>query len=349
MQELDLLFRISGAVILLMTSLLILRDVGQRREGVLLFLFALGVVAYMVGNAADRGFIVPQQLEPFRRILSGNVAFVYWWFSRSLFEDDFTLGRLEWGVAVVWFSVFLAVVFWSGAPVNLSWVSTAIGLALVVHVSWLLITERSGDLVPERRNARLLFAAIPSALFGLDIFIDIVFGFGWKPLWFTVWQNGVLLIVCVALALWLLRVDAGMFARLPMPKSPVPSGRNSETQKLHDRLLRVMEEDKPYLDPALNFAAFAKQLGIGQVALRTLINQELGYRHFRKFLNEWRVEAAKRMLADRARADDKIVAIAFEAGFASLASFNRVFQAHQNQSPSAYRSAALRDEAVDLS
>jgi len=347
MQELDLLFRISGAVILLMTSLLILRDVGQRKQGVLLFLFVLGVVAYLVGNAADRGFIVPHQLEPFRQILSGNVAFVYWWFSRSLFEDDFALGPLEWSVAAVWVSLFVLNVSWAGAPINLSWVSTGIGLSLVIHVSWLLVTERGDDLVPERRNVRLLFAAIPSVLFGLDLFIDIMFGFAWKPLWFTVWQNAVLLIVCVSLALWLLRVDAAMFARLPKPKESAPSGRTSEDPKLRDRLLRLMEEEKPYLDPALNFAAFAKQLGIGQVTLRTMINKELGYRHFRNFLNEWRIEAAKRMLADPARVDDKIVSIAFEAGFASLASFNRVFLVQQNQPPSAYRAEVLRDQTVD--
>ena len=181
MQELDLLFRISGVVILLMTNLLILRDVGRRRDGLLLFLFALGFAAYLLGNAADRGFVVPDQLEPLRRIFSGNFAFIYWWFCRSLFEDDFALGRLEWSVAAVWVSVFLATIFWPNAPINLSWVLTAIALALVCHVSWLLITERSGDLVPERRNARIVSAAIPSVFFGLDIFKDIVFGFGWKP------------------------------------------------------------------------------------------------------------------------------------------------------------------------
>ena len=109
---------------------------------------------------------------------------------------------------------------------------------------------------------------------------------------------------------------------------------------MRERVLKFMEEEKPYLDPSLKFENFAKQLGVGRVRLRNLINQSLGYRHFRNFLNAWRVKEAKRLLTDPARAGDKIIAIAFDAGFASLASFNRAFLAHQNQSPSAYRAAA---------
>lgn len=337
MLELDLLFRITGAVVLLLTGLLVLRGTGLRRSGILFFLFALGTTAYLIGNAQDRGFIVPQELALLRVVLSGNVAFIYWWFCRSLFEDDFRLGRLEWGVAAVWVSVFFANFLWRNAPINLSWISVGLGLALVGHVSWLLISERSGDLVTSRRSARLVFAALPSAFLLLDLIIDITFGFSWKPLEFTVWQNGALMIMAVVMAFWLLGVDDRVFSKAHPPQHKIVSTRTSDTQKLREQVLRMMEDDKPFLDPSLKFESFAKQLGVGQIRLRTLINQELGYRHFRNFLNAWRVEEAKQMLVDPARAGDKIIAIAFDAGFASLASFNRAFLTHQNQSPSAYR------------
>ncbi len=341
MLELDLLFRITGAVILLLTGLLVLRGSGLRGNGILFFLFSLGVTAYLIGNAKERGFIVPQELAPLRMVLSGNVTFIYWWFCRSLFEDDFGLGRLEWGVAGVWVSVFLANLFWTNAPINLTWILIGLGLVLVGHVSWLLLNERSGDLVPSRRNARVLFAAVPSAFLLLDIVIDIVFGFAWKPLTFTVWQNGALMVIAGVMAFWLLHVDNGVFVEARLPQHTKVSQRPSDTQKLRERVLRFMEDDKPFLDPSLKFEDFAKQLGIGQIRLRTLINQELGYRHFRNFLNTWRVEAAKQMLIDPARSGDKIIAIAFDAGFASLASFNRAFMAHQRQSPSAYRTEEM--------
>lgn len=340
MLELDLLFRITGAVILVMVGLLVLRDAGRKRGGILFFAFAIGVSAYLIGNSETPGFIVPTQLEPFRAVLSGNVAFVYWWFCRSLFEDDFRLGRLELGVAAIWVGVFLTNIFWAGAPINLSWVLVGLGLGLVFHVSWGLLSDRSGDLVRGRRQARLVFAAVPTAFLLLDLVVDIGFGFSWKPLWFTLWQNGALMVLAGVMAYWLLGLEGNLFAGARMPKPVFAPDKTAQDDELRARLLAMMEDAKPYLEPALKFEDFAKQLGVNQVKLRVLINQELGYRHFRNFLNAWRIKAAKQMLIDPARAGDKIIAIAFDAGFASLASFNRAFQVHQNQSPSAYREAA---------
>lgn len=75
--------------------------------------------------------------------------------------------------------------------------------------------------------------------------------------------------------------------------------------------------------------------------MRRLINHELGYDHFRTFLNAHRLAEARCLLADPARQADKVIAIAMDSGFASLSSFNRVFQAAEGMSPSAYRRAAL--------
>ena len=340
MLELDLLFRVAGAVIFLLTGLLVLRRTGGRVSGIVFGLFVLGITAYLIGNAQDPGFIVPKPLAPVRAILSGNVAFIYWWFCRSLFEDSFRLGRLEWGVAGVWVNVFLANMFWAGAPLNLSWILVGLGLILVGHVSWLLVSDRSGDLVAQRRSARLVFSAMPSAFFLLDLTIDIAFGFSWKPVEFTVWQNGALMLTSAVMAFWLLDADEVMFGQASVSGYVVVSKQSSAAQKLREQVLRFMEEDKPFLDPTLKFESFARQLGVGQIRLRSLINQELGYRHFRNFLNAWRVEEAKKMLVDPARSEDKIIAIAFDAGFASLASFNRAFLAHQGQTPSVYRVTA---------
>jgi len=346
MQDLDLLFRIAGGAIFLITGLLVLRDASRRRDGVLFCVLTIGVTAYLIGNAKDPGFIVPPELAGPRQFLSGNLTFVYWWFCRSLFEDDFRLGPFEWAVAGLWVSVFLANSLWSGAPFGLIWVLIGLGLLLIAHVSWLLIADRGGDLVPARRKARFAFAAIPTAFILLDMGIDLAFGFGWKPLWFTVWQNGALLTVAGAMAYWTLQAEGTVFAEKTMSVPAVtPAPPKTEDERLSARVQQIMEEEEPYLDPALKFEAFAKQVGVGQSGLRKHINQELGHRHFRNFLNTWRIEAAKKMLSDPKRSKDKITTIAFDSGFASLASFNRAFSAHQHQSPSAYRAEVTRKEA----
>ena len=62
---------------------------------------------------------------------------------------------------------------------------------------------------------------------------------------------------------------------------------------------------------------------------------------FYDFVNGLRIERACALLADPDRADQPILALAFEAGFQSKATFNRVFKTRIGQTPSAYRRAKL--------
>ena len=71
--------------------------------------------------------------------------------------------------------------------------------------------------------------------------------------------------------------------------------------------------------------------------LRKLINQGLGYRNFSDFLNHYRIEDAASRLADPSQAHLPILTIALDAGYASLAPFNRAFKEKMEQTPSDYR------------
>ncbi len=86
-------------------------------------------------------------------------------------------------------------------------------------------------------------------------------------------------------------------------------------------------------------------MGAPEPEVRRLVNQHLGWRHFRNFLNHYRLQDAKTALADPAQADRKILGIAFDAGFASLPSFNRSFREAEGMAPSEYRTRALGDGA----
>ena len=78
-------------------------------------------------------------------------------------------------------------------------------------------------------------------------------------------------------------------------------------------------------------------MGAPEKTVRQLVNHRLGHDHFRAFLNANRVAEARRRLADPAHAGDKLITIALDSGFASLASFNRAFQAIESRPPSAFR------------
>ena len=111
-----------------------------------------------------------------------------------------------------------------------------------------------------------------------------------------------------------------------------------------DRLRVLVEVEKIHLTPDLTFADFVRRMGAPERTVRRLINHRLGHDHFRAFLNACRVAEARRLLADPARAGDKLIAIALDSGFSSLASFNRAFKAVEGRPPSAFRALPTPEE-----
>jgi AraC-like DNA-binding protein len=124
----------------------------------------------------------------------------------------------------------------------------------------------------------------------------------------------------------------------PIPRQSVPQRSFHYENEMHRRLSTLMLTERIFLNSDLTFATFVKRMGASERTVRTLINHELGYDHFRTFLNHYRIAEARRLLADP-NCTDKLVTIALDSGFASLASFNRAFRAIEGCTPSDYRSA----------
>lgn len=116
--------------------------------------------------------------------------------------------------------------------------------------------------------------------------------------------------------------------------------RSSLTKEQADRaeqlLLAVMESDKLYLDEELSLAGLAGKIGLAPASVSQVINERLK-KNFYDFVNGYRIEEAQRILRDPRRRDQKILAIAFDSGFASKVAFNRVFKRHAGMTPSEYK------------
>ena len=116
--------------------------------------------------------------------------------------------------------------------------------------------------------------------------------------------------------------------------TPVKAG---SAQKADPALLAdidsTMRAQKIYRKMNVNREQCAKALGLQEHVLSRTINQLEG-QNFNEFINRYRVEEAqKRLLAE----STSVTAIAFEVGFSSIASFNRVFKAMVGCSPTQYR------------
>jgi AraC-like DNA-binding protein len=102
------------------------------------------------------------------------------------------------------------------------------------------------------------------------------------------------------------------------------------------RLIELMEREKFFLDPEITLPKLAQALEIPTAHLSRVINDLLG-RNFYEFVNRYRVEEAKRRLAGPDASRDKLITVALDCGFNSLATFNRVFKELAGRTPSDYR------------
>jgi AraC-like DNA-binding protein len=122
--------------------------------------------------------------------------------------------------------------------------------------------------------------------------------------------------------------EAGKYAR-----GSVAPG---EALALQRKLESIMESGKLYLDPELDLSGLAEKVGAARNQLSYVINQNLG-RNFYDFVNEYRVREVLRLMEDPGRANDKVITLAFDAGFNSKPTFNAVFKKLTGHTPSDYR------------
>lgn len=102
------------------------------------------------------------------------------------------------------------------------------------------------------------------------------------------------------------------------------------------KLLDLMNTEKPYLNGELTLQKLAKTLAISPHHLSQMINEQLKQNFF-DFINLYRIEAAKRMLADPGKKHYSILAVSEEVGFNSKSAFNTAFKKHANMTPSEFR------------
>lgn len=112
---------------------------------------------------------------------------------------------------------------------------------------------------------------------------------------------------------------------------------NDEYSEVIQRLCTAIEVDKLYKNPELSLLDLSRSVEISERVISNAINQELG-KNFFQFINEYRVEEVKERLKDPAQNHFKIISLAFDAGFNSKASFNRVFKSYTGRTPIDYKS-----------
>lgn len=340
---LDIALRSVAAGTLLLTALVLMLSAPRAAVARWFLPLAVGLSGFLGVNTAFDAAELPEPFWSVASFCARMAALFLWLFCLALFD-----GRLRSPVAAlvvgsVWLGLVVVTKAYFGPPplgLDLSGVQVALATGLVLHAGWRVLRGLRDDLVERRRRARPVFALGLLGLLAMDLGVDLVQGYGWRPASFLLLQNGMILALAVGLAAWLLRADPWLDreARAAAATTRIlPSAPPDPEAAIVARIEAVMQAERPYLDPDLTFAGFATRVGVPEPALRRAINHRLGHGHFRQFLNGYRVEEAKRRLRDPAFAGEKILAVALDSGFSSLASFNRAFRQIAGCSPSEYR------------
>jgi AraC-like DNA-binding protein len=124
--------------------------------------------------------------------------------------------------------------------------------------------------------------------------------------------------------------------------NPEPWAENDKEEKkdatldaIHEQLQLVLIEKKPYLNPELKLIDLAKLLNVHSNTLSKVINLYTE-KTFYDLVNEKRVEEFLLKLKDPQNAQYTLIALAYDAGFNSKASFQRNFKKIIGMTPSEY-------------
>ncbi|MDB5734801.1 MAG: transcriptional regulator, AraC family [Alphaproteobacteria bacterium] len=345
-EQLDGIVRVSGVTLLLLLAVVLIRDGKSRRIAIWFAPLALCLSGFLIGNTPDVALRLHGMAGATAHLLSGYAAVFLWWFCLAGFDQDFRPRGATLAFGLAWFVLASADRGLLGdaiADKGLSWVLVAMGFAMVAHLAWRLIRDRAGDLLEGRRKARVTVVVSLGGLLLVELTKEVLFGLDWRPRAFTILENAEILAFTLWLFTLVLRVNTAPLTAARRGVEPFAAdlaggaGGIDPEAGLALRLTGLIDIERIHLDPALSFDAFVQRIGAPEREVRRLINHRLGHNHFRAFLNVHRVDEARRLLATPSRAGDKLIAIALDSGFASLASFNRAFRAVERATPSEYR------------
>lgn len=167
---------------------------------------------------------------------------------------------------------------------------------------------------------------------------------GFHPHWFEViGLTGYYVVFVLVLALVFSSIR--YFSGFVSVKQKELQKKTSEEKLLNagfaEKIDMLMREHKPYLHPDITLDMLADILKIPSRDLSLVFSRHFDS-NFYEFINRYRIEEAKKMLADPEQKSKTITHIYLDVGFNSKSVFNTFFKKHVGKTPSEYRQQHLQ-------
>lgn len=227
-------------------------------------------------------------------------------------------------------------------------------LVFAAHTLYLAYQGYAADLLEQRRRLRLTFLLIMGILLLIVVGSDFISQFSrylldpGQNLLPAVPSNLVSLYILIVTFLFCQRI----FQLSEEATSLISSDTNAEGKTINNgtaqpsidpallkKIEQTMEQERLYAQTGLTISDLAETLSIQEYRLRKVINQQLNFRNFNQFLNNYRIEEACKLLRE---SSSSISSIALEVGYASLSVFNKAFKECYKVTPTVFRSIESR-------
>lgn len=103
------------------------------------------------------------------------------------------------------------------------------------------------------------------------------------------------------------------------------------------------KKQKVYLDKSLSLIKLSAELGTNTFYLSKVINESYKM-NFKTFVNKYRIEHSKRLIAVCKLEEIPVADIAHQSGFSSVSAFYRVFRKETDTTPQKYRIFAMENK-----
>lgn len=294
--------------------------------------------------------------------LAPGSMFLFWLFTRALFDDAFALRPWHASMWAVLAAAGVTTCAIGPSSTPAPWLS-ALSLTLsILPVAWALLcivnslTSWREDLIERRRQLRVVIVATTAVYTVAQLLVALLSGLSLRAVVESTPNAGGIAALTLFVAWRLLRQGYDGLFEMAVPKVstttahrsdlaeqgaaaldppvPVPTPLDASYIAALDVLMTV---DHLYREPSLSIGALANRMDLPEHKLRRLINGGLGHRNFSAFLNTYRLADTRRWLTDPTQRDTPILTIAMDAGFQSIGPFNRAFKASTGITPSEFR------------